>query len=166
MSMCVDAVNTGLAEIIKSYELLNSKLHLDVEDDRTKYKFESQSELLDTLLTCRNIMRESLKIYTYIVEDICEGLPFERTRDLYKRSGIRVTYAIIYHELKNVFEIVDIAASTRSDTITLQSIKEQDLDDVYVAMTSFILEVTKVYKAKFMVGGAIQDGAGKRRAVN
>lgn len=165
MSMCADDINRGIKGIIEAYGKLNEELHLSVEDDRTKYEFESQSELVNTLVKCKKLMIESLKLYTYITEDVSGEISYENMRDLYKLSHIRVTYAIIYHDLKNVFIIVDMADSSKSDMITIQSITEQDLDNIYAAMLSFMIETTRAYAAKFDVGG-VQRGTRQRRAVN
>lgn len=163
MNICVDDIDRDIKDVIRSYDELNSRLKLD-EDSKSKFEFDSQDDLISTLVSCRKVITETLKLYTYLSEDEVTPICCEKTRDLYKRAGIRVTYAIIYHDLKNVFEIIDIAASDKRDTITLVSVTNEDLENVYVAMISFMLQMIKAYDIKYGVGGAKKYGARKRRA--
>ena len=164
MNICENNISVGLGNIIKDYNELNNRLLLDV-DDNTKFTFGSQCELVNTLVSCRDIITKTLKLYTYILEGEEDPTCFQRTIDLYKRSKIKVTYAIIYHDLKNVFEILDIAVSDRSGNITVQSITDQDLENIYAAMLSFMLQTIEVYNERFGVGGAKSNGSRKREAV-
>lgn len=165
MNICENNISVNLENIIRSYNDLNNKLKLDV-DDNTKYTFESQCELVRTLVGCREIITATLKVYTYITEGTEVPDYLTRTRDLYKHSKIKVTHAIIYHDLKNVFEILDIAASEKSNTITLHNITEPDLENVYAAMVSFILQAIEVYNIKFGTGGTRRRGPRKRETVH
>lgn len=157
MSMYVDVVSTELQKIIEDYSVLNDVLCLD-SDNNVKFEFNSDNDLVNTLILCRNVMVPALRLHTYLIDGEISEIECEHTKELYKRSQIKVAYAILYHDLKNVFEIVDIAASSKHSTITLHNITQEDMENVYVAMTSFVLQTMKVYGSKFGVGGAKRRG--------
>lgn len=157
MNIYANIVNTELLEIIEDYNELNRRLHLDSEDT-VRLKFSNRKDLIKALVDCRYVMRRALALHTYLVEGEVNYANYEHTKDLYKRSQIKVAYAIIYHDLKNVFEIIDIADSEKSEYINVNNVSEQDIENIYVATISFVLQTMKVFGDKFGIGGARKRG--------
>ncbi len=165
MNICVNEIGADLESIIVDYNSLSEQLHLESDDD-TKYKFSSHNDFISTLISCKRLIVGTLRLYTYMNEGEAAPIFYPRTRDLYKRSQIRVTYNIIYHDLKNVFEIIDIADSEKCNTLSLDNVTEDDLENIYVAMISFIQQTIKLFYKTFSIGGTGKNGTRKRRAAS
>lgn len=165
MNMHENKIHEGLREVMLEYSELNRRLRLDT-DDEVKFDFADNESLIRTLCACKNVITKTLKVFIRMYHNTDEELDYSCTRDLYKRADIHVTYAIIYHDLKNVFTIIDIADSSKSNTITRENISRENMEDVYVTMVSFILQTMKVYEAMFNVGGGKRRGRPRKsRAV-
>lgn len=147
-----DSIFKDTRNILNHYYELHDRLQLG-EDNDTRHKFESREVFIKTLNECREVIIGTLKLFIYISEDEIKPMIYDKTKDLYKRSGIDVQKSMTYHDLKNVFEIIDIAHSKSNDVIAPDTIPTEDLDDIYSAMIIFIMEVMRVFRITFMMEG-------------
>lgn len=157
-------VASKLDSLINVYRRLDRVIMFSSEKELLT-SFDSQEDLILVLNECRKVAVEALMLHTYIEEGCIWDIKFAKLRDLYKISQIHVTKSIVYHDLKNVFEILDIAASSKSDTLTLRNISKTDIENIYVATVSFVLQTMNMFKIKFNVGGEKRRGRPRKESV-
>lgn len=158
--MYENIVCTEMGSIINNYNVLNNRLHFDIEDDTNKdrFKFRDQNDFINVMVLCRDIITASLKLYVYLTSGDITEPQYENTKELYKQSQIRITHIVTYHDLKDVFAIIDIAASDRSNTTTINNVAEESIDNIYAAMMTIILQTERAFSIKFGIGGVRRRG--------